>query len=141
MICDQVKVWFQNRRIKWRKQHLEMQQQRLAVFRSKHSNLENEEEEYEGNSDSSRSVTLPSSDSIPSTGTTHPLLTSFCGTLQQQESPAPTSRDVLSESNRSNSCSPVRHHPHPATTTASLHLDSMSYFKSQETSGISSTDC
>lgn len=28
-----MKVWFQNRRIKWRKHHLEMTQQRLAIIR------------------------------------------------------------------------------------------------------------
>lgn len=27
-------MWFQNRRIKWRKQHLEMEQQRLAIYRT-----------------------------------------------------------------------------------------------------------
>lgn len=30
-----MKVWFQNRRIKWRKHHLEITQQRLALIRQR----------------------------------------------------------------------------------------------------------
>jgi len=47
-------VWFQNRRIKWRKVHLEMQQERLRVIRSQ------ETQDFEESSGSSSSEPTPS---------------------------------------------------------------------------------
>jgi seryl-tRNA(Sec) selenium transferase len=47
MLFVQVKVWFQNRRIKWRKQHLEIQQQRLAAIKQQQQRMQTPQEEEE----------------------------------------------------------------------------------------------
>lgn len=72
--CQQVKVWFQNRRIKWRKHHLEMTQQRLAIIRQNQippPNSANTDEEMKINnamSDKSTTSNMLASSPALSTG-------------------------------------------------------------------------
>lgn len=86
-------VHVQNRRIKWRKQHLEMQQQRLAIFRSQssHSHLDNREDDvFEDDSDddevSTKSQTPPPSD-FSSSNAGGGSIPSFTGSLTAQQLP------------------------------------------------------
>ena len=54
-------MWFQNRRIKWRKQHLEMQQQRLAALRSQQHDIDDDGSSDFGGSSSPTPTVVSSS--------------------------------------------------------------------------------
>lgn len=57
-----MKVWFQNRRIKWRKHHLEITQQRLAIIRQRQvpaSANPNADEQMSNNAVNDKSTTSP----------------------------------------------------------------------------------
>lgn len=67
MFLSQVKVWFQNRRIKWRKHHLEMTQQRLAIIRQcqvQPANANTESNRVTGNEKQTTGNTLTSSPAL-----------------------------------------------------------------------------
>jgi hypothetical protein len=116
---------------------LEMQQQRLAIFRSKGSHVDNGEEDlYEEESDEDSSK----SDSSPLTGNNVPLLTSFTGSLHQE----PLS-DSESESNNpecSRNPKIMSRHNHNVESQVSCHVgdsgsDSLStYVTHQQSSSL-----
>lgn len=57
-----MKVWFQNRRIKWRKQHLEIQQQRLAAIKQQSQRGDIEESDDESGDSNNYSFSTDTND-------------------------------------------------------------------------------